>query len=135
MTAKKPIVEAEWEEQIALYELGFINVNEIAMALGVAPSTVSRQMRSRGILKGARVKETVADLQAALERKARCAALLDLSDSQRRRRVVEANLEAVGKMVAALLEADRQGDLSMAAPVIDSMGSMLGQRRKRRRQT
>ncbi|HCS16801.1 MAG TPA: hypothetical protein DIW45_02485 [Erythrobacter sp.] len=90
-------------------------------------------MKRRGVVKGSRVNETIQDLEAALDRKARCAALMDLSDSQRRRKVVEANLEAVGKMVAALLEADRQENLTLAAPVIDRMASTFGQKRRLRR--
>ena len=133
MPAKNTISEQTWNEQAALYELGFKHGNQIARELGVSPQTVSRQMKRRGAVKGSRVNETMQDLEAALDRKARCAALMELSDSQRRRRVVEANLEAVGQMVAALLEADRQGDLTLAAPVIDRMASALGQKRKRRR--
>ena len=131
MPAKNTISEQTWDEQAALYELGFKHGNQIARELGVSPQTVSRQMKSRGAVKGCRVSESVQDLKAALDRKARCAALMELSDSERRRRVVEANLEAVGQMVAALLEADRQGDLTLAAPAIDRMASTLGQKRKR----
>jgi IS30 family transposase len=133
MPAKNTISEQAWDEQAALYELGFKHGNQIARELGVSPQTVSRQMKRRGAVKGSRVNETMQDLEAALDRKARCAALMELSDSERRRRVVEANLEAVGQMVAALLEADRQGDLTLAAPAIDRMASTLGQKRKRRR--
>ncbi len=131
MPAKNTISEQTWDEQAALYELGFKHGNQIARELGVSPQTVSRQMKRRGAVKGSRVNETMQDLKAALDRKARCAALMELSDSERRRRVVEANLEAVGQMVAALLEADRQGDLTLAAPAIDRMASTLGQKRKR----
>ena len=130
MPAKNTISEQTWDEQAALYELGFKHATQIATDLGVSPQTVSRQMKRRGAVKGSRVNETIQDLKAALDRKARCAALMDLSDSQRRRKVVEANLEAVGKMVAALLEADRQGDLTLAAPVIDRVESKLGHKRK-----
>ena len=133
MPAKNTISEQTWDEQAALYELGFKHGNQIARELGVSPQTVSRQMKRRGAVKGSRVNETIQDLEAALDLKARCAALMDLSDSQRRRKVVEANLEAVGKMVAALLEADRQGDLTLVAPAIDRMASTLGQKRNRRR--
>ncbi len=133
MPAKNTISEQTWNEQAALYELGFKHGNQIARELGVSPQTVSRQMKRRGVVKGSRVNETIQDLEAALDRKARCAALMDLSDSQRRRKVVEANLEAVGKMVAALLEADRQGNLTLAAPVIDRMASTFGQKRRLRR--
>lgn len=133
MPTRNTISEQTWNEQAALYELGFKHGNQIARELGVSPQTVSRQMKLRGVVKGSRVNENIQDLEAALDRKARCAALMDLSDSQRRRKVVEANLEAVGKMVAALLEADRQGDLTLAAPAIDRMASTLDQKRKRRR--
>ncbi|MAM37297.1 MAG: hypothetical protein CL949_02035 [Erythrobacter sp.] len=133
MPAKNTISEQTWNEQAALYELGFKHGNQIARELGVSPQTVSRQMKRRGAVKGSRVSESVKDLKAILDRKARRAALMELSDSQRRRRVVEANLEAVGQMVAALLEADRQGDLTLAAPVIDRVESGLGRKRKRRR--
>lgn len=131
MPAKNTISEQTWNAQAALYELGFKHGNQIARELGVSPQTVSRQMKRRGVVKGSRVNETIKDLEAALDRKARCAALMELSDSQRRRRVVEANLEAVGQMVDALLEADQQGDLTLAAPVIDRMASTLGPKRKR----
>ena len=133
MPAKNTISEQTWNEQAALYELGFKHGNQIARELGVSPQTVSRQMKRRGVVKGSRVNETIQDLKAALDRKARCAALMELSDSRCRRTVVEANLEAMGQMVAALLEADRQGDLTLAAPMVDRMASMLGQKRKRRR--
>ena len=133
MPAKNTISEQKWDEQAALYELGFKHGNQIARELGVSPQTVSRQMKSRGAVKGCRVSESVQDLKAALDRKARCAALMELSDSQRRRKVVAANLEVVGQMVAALLEADRKGDLTLAAPVIDRVGSALGHRRQGRR--
>ena len=133
MPAKNTISDETWDEQAALYELGFKHGAQIARELGVSPQTVSRQMKRRGAVKGSRVNESIQDLEERLDRKARCAALMELSDSQRRRKVVEANMEAVGQMVAALLEADRQGDLALAAPAIDRMASTLGQKRKRRR--
>tara|TARA_B100002049_G_C16040816_1_gene358847 strand:+ start:797 stop:1198 length:402 start_codon:yes stop_codon:yes gene_type:complete len=131
MPAKNKMAEKTWDEQAALYEFGFKHGNQIARELGVSPQTVSRQMKRRGAVKGSRVNETIQDLEARLDRKARSAALMHLSDSQRRRKVAEANLQAVGHMVAALIEADRQGDLTLATPVIDRMGSMLGKKRQR----
>lgn len=124
--------EAAWEEQVTLYELGLRHASEIARALGVAPSTVSRQMRCRGAVKNSRVGESIQDLEVALDRKARCAALMKLSDSQRRRLVAEANMKAVGAMVEALLEADRRGALSQASPAIDRVGGAVSVRRRRR---
>ena len=133
MAAKNTIPENVWEEQEALYELGFKHGNQIARDLGLSPATVCRHMKRRGARKGCRVKETIKDLEMALDRKARCAALMDLTDSERRRQVQKANAEAIGQMIAALLEADKKGDLSLAAAVIDRVGSMPGQKQKRRR--
>lgn len=132
MPAKNTISEQLWDEQAALYELGFKHGNQIARELGVSSQTVSRHMKRRGAVKSSRVSESIHDLVVALDRKERCAALMEVSDSQRRRKVAEANANAVGHMVAALLEADKQGDLSKAAPVIDRVGKTVGVRRKRR---
>lgn len=134
MPAKNKISEQTWDEQADLYEIGFKHANQITRELGISPQTVSRQMKRRGAVKGSRVNETIQDLEARLDRKARCAALMHLSDSQRRRKVAEANMQVVGHMVAALIEADRQGDLTLATPVIDRMGSMFGKKRTRQRQ-
>lgn len=132
MAAKKAITEAVWEEQVALFELGFKHGTDIAAELGVTPSSVSRQMRRRGAVKGSRANETVAELEAALKRKAHNAALVELSDSQRKRKVAEANIAAMGRMVVMLLEADRRGDLVMMAPVIARIGNAAGAGRKGR---
>lgn len=133
MPAKIAISQQVWDEQAALYELGFKNGAQIARELRVSPQTVYRQMKRRGAVKGSSANQSIQDVGVRLDRKARCAALMELSDSQRRRMVAQANIEAVGQMVTALLEADQQGDLALAAPAIDRMASTLGQKRKRRR--
>lgn len=102
------------------------------MELGVSPQTVSRQMRKRGAVKGAMVRQSIEGLVAMLDRKERRAALAALSDNQRRRKVTEANVKAVGFMVAALLDADKQGDLALAAPIIERMELALGGKHKKR---
>jgi len=132
MATKNMISDDVWDEQADILELGLKHANQIARELGVSPQTVSRQMKRRGAVKGSRVNASIEDLVIALDRRTRCAALLELSDSQRRQEVVEANAKAIGYMVAALLEADRRGDLKLAAPVIDSLGAALGGKRRRR---
>ena len=67
MPAKNTISEQTWNEQAALYELGFKHGNQIARELGVSPQTVSRQMKRRGAVKGSRVSESVQGLEAALD--------------------------------------------------------------------
>jgi hypothetical protein len=88
-------------------------------------------MRLRGAQKGSRVGENVVDLVAMLDCRAREDAHRRMRESQRNVAIVEANTQAIGYMVAALLEADRQGDLQRAAPAIELVGSAVGYRPKR----
>lgn len=134
MAAKNTIPESTWDEQAMLYALGFKHGNQIAMEFGVSPQTVSREMKKRGAIKGSRVDEVLMGLKVQLDLKARRRTLMDLMDSQHRVAASRALMDRVGHMVAALLEADRQGDLSLAAPAIADLEHMLGGvRRKRRR--
>lgn len=131
MPSKNTIPEDVWATQAVLYELGLKHGNEIAEELGVSPQTVSRQMKRRGVVKGSRVHETVARLDAELDRKARCAAIMEMSDSRRRRKVSQTNAQAIGFMVKALLDANRQGDLAVAAPAIDRIYMAVAGKRRR----
>lgn len=126
------ITDAQWLAAIDDYELGHKSGSQIARELGMSPATISRRMRTCGAVKGSRVNESIHDLVLALDRKARCHALTEISDSQRRRKVAEANMQAVGRMVDALLEADRRGNISMATPVVDRVSNSIGIRQKRR---
>ena len=127
-----PITDALWLAAINDYELGQRSGRQIARDLGVSPATVSRRMKLRGAEKGSRVNENIKDLVAALDGKIRHAAQMRVHDSRRRRKVAETNMWAVGRMVGALLEADRQGDLALAAPMIDHVSDAVGIRPKLR---
>ena len=89
-------------------------------------------MKQWGAGKSFRISESIIDLEAALDRKARHAALMEISESQRRRTVADANMKAMGHMVAMLLEADRTGDLATVAPVIERIGNAVGTQRRTR---
>jgi hypothetical protein len=132
MPARNSVTAERWEQAVDAFELGLQHAYEIAADVGVSPQTVMREMKRRGAVKGSRVNESIEDLVVRLDRKAKAAALMGLSDSQRRRRVAEANGKAVGDMIAALLDADRQGDMSMASPLIDRVGTAVGSKRRRR---
>ena len=82
--------------------------------------------------KGSRVNENIEDLVAVLDRRDQYAAHMRVQDSKRRRGIAEANMRAVGAMVAALIAADREGDLTLASPAIDRMNEAVGVRRSRR---
>lgn len=126
------ITEVQWLAAVADYELGNRTGRQIARDLSISPATVSRRMKLCAAEKGSRVNENIKDLVAVLDQRARYAAHMRVQDSKRRREIAEANTQAVGAMVAALLEADRQSDLSMAVPVIDIVGDAAGVREKRR---
>lgn len=129
------ITEVQWLAAVADYELGNKSGRQIARDLGISPATVSRRMKLCGAKKSSRVSENIEDLVAVLDRKARFAARMMVKDSKRRREIAEANMQAVGAMVAALIAADREGDLTLASPVIDRMNEAVGVGRSRRSKT
>ena len=129
------ITDFQWFAAVADYELGNKSGRQIASDLGISPATVSRRMKLWGAKKGSRVNENIEDLVAVLDRKVRYAARMRVQDSIRRREIAEANMQAVGAMVAALIAADREGDLTLASPVIDRMKEAVGVRRSRRSKT
>lgn len=132
MAVKNMVPENVWDTYADLYELGLKHGNRIAMELGVSPQTVSREMRKRGAIKGRRVCQSVLGLEKMLDRKAKRAALMKLSDSQRKRKVSEANMKLLDYMMASLLEANRQGDLTAVDPLIERINIALsGKHRKR----
>ena len=133
MPAKNKIADAVWDEQTDLYEIGLKHACEIAEELGVSPQTVSRELKRRGAIKGSRVNQSVEDLVALLDRKKKRAALVELSESRSRRKIAEANTRVVGGMLAALIRADEQGDLSSVAPLVVSIGKAFGGKRLKRR--
>lgn len=131
MATKNTVSQDEWDKQADLFELGFKHASEIAAELGVSSQTVARQMKSRGAVKGARVSQSTDDLVSMLNHKAKLRALKFVTDSRHRRMVSEANTQAVGQMVAAILQADKQGDLSQVMPIIELMGKAVGAKRSR----
>src|SRR4051812_5320213 len=68
---RKTITEEQWLEAAEAFELGYMHGVDIAAELEVSPSTVSREFKRRGLRKGCRAWETVIELEAALDAKAR----------------------------------------------------------------
>lgn len=125
-----------WDEAADHFELGLKPASLIARELGVSPQTVMRQMKQRGAIKGRRSHETVADLEAFLERKARRRAheraMAETTVAARR----AAGLDILDRMLKAIQDADARGDLSLAAAEIGrataAFGPNLGRRSGRR---
>ena len=69
-THRSKITEQQWLEAVEAFELGYEHGSQIARRLGVAPSTVTREMKRRGAQKACRVHEAIAALEAELDAKA-----------------------------------------------------------------
>lgn len=123
---RKSITEQQWLEAVEAYELGTKHAVEIARNLGVSPATVSREFKRRGAQKACRVEETVADLKAALDEKAR-------REARRRAAQEAAALERsaelnrlVDELMRSVMTASKAGDLTLANPTITEISKALG---------
>lgn len=117
-----------WDEQADLYELGFKHARDIARDLGVSTQTVCREMRKRGAIKGSMASQSVADLQAFLDRRARRAELMRMTEAQRRRKKRELADQAVDILMSSIMAADRKGDIGSATETIEKFGDAFGVR-------
>ncbi|MFO6428467.1 hypothetical protein ACLBKT_00040 [Erythrobacter sp. W302b] len=120
------IPDAEWERQGRLLELGVKHASEIAMELGVSSQTVSREMKRRGFRKNALLPVSLAKIESYLDKKARSQAIMDLPEARRRQHIAKANMEAVGAMVEAIIQADLDGDICKANAVIEPLAAAVG---------
>lgn len=125
-TTRKSITEEQWREAVEAYELGINHAVEIARNLGISPASVSREFKRRGCVKACRVAETVVDLEAALDAKAR-------QDARRRAAMEAAAMERsaeldrlVGELMRSFMAASKAGDLTLANPTITEVSRALG---------
>lgn len=123
---RKPITDEQWIEAAEAYELGFKRAYEIASELGISPSTVSREFKRRGCRKGCRAAETVIALQAELDARALARAAAEEARENAAWERSAAMDRMIEEMMSALLAADRAGDLSAAAPIIQQVGGAVG---------
>ena len=122
---RKPITEPQWQAAVDAYELGTQHASRIARDLGVSTSTVSREFKRRGCVKGSRVEETVAELKAALDAKGRrLARQREAAEAAAAKRRAEID-ELLGGMMKALIAAERAGNLAAAGPAIEQIGRSL----------
>ena len=126
MPKKCTVTPTEWDQATDLFELGFRHAKDLALELGVSPQTVMREMRRRGAKKGSRAFETVVDLEKQLDRKLRYRVYLKAEADRLAVERSMATLTMLDGMMAALLEGDRQGDLTLAGDVIEITGSAFG---------
>lgn len=124
----KQITNSVWDKYADLYELGMMSAKEIARELGVSPATVSRHLKIRGCIKGSRVKETVADLEAFLERKRTRAYRIEKAQEANRQKNREKTDQFVELLVNTIIAADRAGKLAELGPTIKKINRSLGAR-------
>ena len=120
------VPDAEWDRQGRLLELGVKHASEIAMELGVSSQTVSREMKRRGYRKNALLHVSVAKIESYFDKKARSQAIMGLPEARRRQHIAKANMEAVGAMVEAIIQANLDGDICKANAVIEPLAAAVG---------
>lgn len=126
MPRKCNVSLAQWVEATERYELGYVHANHLARELGVSPQTVMREMRKRGAIKGSRASETITELVAELDRKALHRAHLQAAADRLAVDRLMASLSILDNMMAALQQAERDGDVTLARDVIDITGPAFG---------
>lgn len=126
MPTKSPITHEQWDHAATQYELGFLSLRQLGMALGVSPQTVMREMHRRGAVKACRVHETVVALEETITAKRRRAALAEAERQQSRIQRAGATMELLDAMVRALVEADRAGRLAAVNPLLRDTATALG---------
>lgn len=126
MPTKCSVTPDQWDHAADLFELGLLDGKQLGAKLKVSPQTVMREMRRRGAKKGSRVHQTVANLEAFIDSKQRREAVIraQLEHTKAERRAAVA--AALESMIAAMQEADRRGDLSLANHIIERTAAALG---------
>ncbi len=133
MTRRCDISEDRWLKAVDIFELGLRNGRQIADMLGISVQTVSREMKRRGARKGCRAYETLSDIVDYFDRKDRRKAQMRahaLTSAAQRKALAHTALD---KMISAMIESERLGDLSLASPIIQSTASAFGMAQKKRR--
>ena len=121
-THRISVTNDQWDAAAADYEIGHKHAAQIAEELGVSAATVSREFKRRGCVKGSRVGEFTAALEARLdaeaEQKARAKAIADAERAK--------TLDSlVGELMDALVTADQAGSVTMANPDIARIDKAL----------
>ena len=125
-----PVTEEQWKQAVDSYELGLASGRALAEQLGVSSATFSREMRRRGATKARRVSETVVELEAFLDRKAR--------ERARKRRIAHAMavkrqtvlLDMIEHVIRTLMAADTDDDWERARHEIDGVAQAVGAKLK-----
>lgn len=122
---RKSISEKQWQVAVNAYELGTKHASQIALELGVSPSTVSREFKIRGCIKARRVAESVAALVATLDAKdRRLAPQRRAAEAAAAERCAQLD-RLIGGMIKSLVAAERAGNLAGAGPAIEKVRRSL----------
>jgi IS30 family transposase len=123
---RKTITEIEWMRAGHAYEIGTKSGREIASEFSVSPSTVSRELKRRGCVKLSRAPKFNAALEAELDRQARARAAIEQARQKAALARMAATDRLIHQMVCAIVAAERQGDLLLAAATVKETGRTLG---------
>ena len=119
------VTEKEWLKAVDAYELGRRNGSQLARELGVSPTTVSRELKRRGALKGRRVAETLVELEVSLNTKARQRARERSSKETAALERVALINAMIEDMVKSVLTAGGADELALAASKVAEVREAL----------
>lgn len=117
------IAETDWASAGAQFELGHHNARQLAFMLGVSPQTFGRQMKKRGLLKGARVAETQVEHIAELDRKAKLQLDQRIKNFKGHLERAQDLALVMGNLVDALLAADQDGDIKLSTAAMAAVAA------------
>ena len=119
------ITEDQWNKAADQYELGLQHAVHIASGLGVHPSTVSREFKRRGLQKGSKVALATAELETVLDHHSRQRELACRSAADARIKAFAVTEVLIHDMMLTIIAASKAGDLTLAVPKIEQVGSAM----------
>lgn len=105
------LTTAQREEALDLFERGLMNGAQIARHLGVGRHVVYRYFKAVGAVEGRFLHEHMLRQHAEIDARQHARRMQQRADEQRRLDASARRDAMVGRFIAALVEADRQGRL------------------------
>lgn len=106
------LTEAQREEALDLFERGLMNGAQIARHLGVSRHVIYRYFKAVDAVEGRLLHEHMLRQHAEIDVRQHARRIQQQVDDQRRLEASDRRDAAIGRFIAALVEADRQGRLA-----------------------
>lgn len=119
--ARSDLNDAQREEIVRLYESGVLNGAQLARRYGVHRDKVYRHLKASGAVKARLIHETTHRVEAEIDARQRRKRQALWEDEDRRLDAFIKSGEAVQRLMEALLQADRDGELAEFGRALGAM--------------